>query len=52
MEDVIILILNRLKTKEIIKCELICHYFKIIIRKHHWIDKSFFLCKNIKPCIN
>jgi hypothetical protein len=47
MEDVIILILDNLNSKEIIKCELISHCYKVIIRKHHWINKQFYLWKYI-----
>jgi hypothetical protein len=52
MNDVIILILENLNIKEIIKCELICHDYKIIIRNHHWINKQFIIYDNIDFVLN
>jgi Leucine-rich repeat (LRR) protein len=40
MNGVIIIILDNLDIKEIIKCELICHNYKFIIRNYYWINKQ------------
>jgi hypothetical protein len=53
MADIIIMILNFLDIKKIIKCELICHDYKFIIQNHHWVNKQIYLkINNIDYVLN
>jgi hypothetical protein len=53
MNDVIIIILDNLDIKEIIKCELICQNYKFIIRNYYWINKQIRLTlTNINYVLN